>query len=124
MPAALLRQVLAAAAAEPLREVCGLLLGSAGRIEAVQAAANVAADPTRWFEVDPAVLIAALRAERGGGPQLLGHYHSHPGGVPEPSPRDLAAAEPGRLWLIVAGRAARLWRAAEGGFHPLTLTLV
>lgn len=116
-----LAQATAHARATPDREVCGLLLGSAALIEHARATRNVASDPRRWFEVDPAALFAALRAERAGGPLLLGHYHSHPNGSAAPSPRDLAAAEPGRLWLIVAGDDARLWRATDGGFRPLAL---
>ncbi|WP_398288699.1 M67 family metallopeptidase [Sphingomonas nostoxanthinifaciens] len=119
----LLDAILAHAAADPTREVCGLLLGSAGQIEEARATANVAADPSCWFEVDPSALIAALRAERRGGPCLIGHYHSHPNGRPEPSPRDAAAAEPGRLWLIVGGGVARLWCAGADGFREGPLTV-
>ena len=78
-------------------------------------AANVAAEPARAFELDPAVLIAAHRAARAGGDAILGHYHSHPGGDPQPSSCDAAAAAAGELWLVVAGREARLWRAVAGG---------
>lgn len=111
----------AAAAASPEREVCGLLLGRPGLIERALPTANVAPDPTCWFEVDPQALFAALRAERAGGPRLLGHYHSHPSGSADPSPRDRAAAEPGRLWLILGGGLARLWRARANDFQPLLM---
>jgi proteasome lid subunit RPN8/RPN11 len=111
----ILNRILRHAAAEPGREVCGLLLGEGGRIVAAEPAANVSPEPADSFEVDPAALFAALRAERAGGPRLIGHYHSHPNGRPEPSARDAAAAEPGRLWLIVGGGAARLWLAGPGG---------
>lgn len=93
-------------------EVCGLLLGRADRIEAILPAENVASDAARHFELDPAVLIAAYRAARQGGPAVLGHYHSHPSGVAEPSMTDAENSAPdGSLWLIVGGGAARLWRA-------------
>jgi proteasome lid subunit RPN8/RPN11 len=121
IPAPLLDRLLAEADAEPAREVCGLLFGGDSHIGAAQRTANVADDPARTFEIDPAALFAALRAERGGGPRLIGHYHSHPNGRPEPSPRDLAAAEPGRLWLIIGGNMARLWRAAPGGFMEVQM---
>ena len=117
----LVQQVLAAAAASPDQEVCGLLLGAPGRIDAVQPARNVAASLSDNFEIDPAVLIAAHRAQRAGGPLLLGCYHSHPGGDPNPSPRDAAAAEPGSLWLIVGQGRARLWRAEPGGFREVPI---
>ncbi|AOF95655.1 MULTISPECIES: M67 family metallopeptidase [unclassified Sphingobium] len=111
----LLRDRIVAVAAADDGEICGLLLGQAGRIEAIAPAANVAADPARHFELDPAVLIAAHRAARSGGPKVIGHYHSHPSGVAIPSATDAACAMPdGTLWLIVAGEAVRLWRAQPG----------
>lgn len=125
----LLDRILAEAAASPEREVCGLLLGRESRIERAVPAANVAADPACWFELDPAALFACLRAEREGGPRVIGHYHSHPSGDATPSPRDAAAAEPGKLWLIVAEGRAALWRSVEGGalhrtFDPVELAIL
>lgn len=99
-------------AASKASEICGLLLGEGERITAHLPAANVAADPARHFELDPAVLIAAHRAQRAGGPRIIGHYHSHPGGSAVPSATDAACARPdGSLWLIVGGGVARLWSA-------------
>jgi proteasome lid subunit RPN8/RPN11 len=119
--ASLIARLMGEAAADPAREICGLLFGDAGAITAARAAPNVAPDPERHFEIDPAVLFAALRAERRGGPRLIGHYHSHPNGRAEPSPRDLAAAEPGKLWLIIGGARARLWRAGADGFGAVEM---
>ena len=96
--------------------MCGLLFGTADAIAAVQPCRNVAADPSRWFEIDPAALLAAHRAARIGGPAIVGWYHSHPNGLAMPSPRDAASAAPdGMLWLIAAGGALRAWRAVEDG---------
>ena len=116
-----LDELLYRASISPDEEVCGLLFGSGRRIDRATATANVASDPATAFEVDPAMLIAALRAERTGGPTLIGHYHSHPRGRAEPSARDRAAAEPGRLWLILGGGEARLWLAVRGGFAEMEL---
>ncbi len=113
--------ILADVAATPGLERCGLLFGGAKRIDAAQPTTNVASDPAQFFEIDPAVLLAAMRAERGGGPRVIGHYHSHPNGSAEPSARDLAASEPGKLWLIVADGAARLWLSEAGAFRELKL---
>lgn len=116
--------ILSHAAAAPGREVCGLLLGEAGVIRAAIPVANVAADPARRFELDPAAHFAALRAARAGGPAVIGHYHSHPDGRAEPSPRDAAGAhDPAACWMIVAGGRATLWRPAAGGFRRLALTV-
>ena len=106
------------AAAAPL-EACGLLFGSGEEITAFQTAENVAETPDRRFEIDPAALIAALRAERMGGPRLAGYWHSHPSGDATPSATDAAMAAPdGRIWLIV-GREIRAWRAGPHGFEPI-----
>lgn len=113
-----------AAAAAP-DECCGVLLGTAGRIEALLPAANIAADRRVRFEIDPAALIAAHRAARAGGAQVLGYYHSHPAGHPVPSATDCEhASGDGRAWAIVAGRGdggweIGWWHDAPGGFEPL-----
>ena len=115
---AALQQITADAAASPDAEICGLLFGSDGFVERAEPCANVAPDPSQAFEIDPARLIAAYRAMRCGGPRLIGCYHSHPLGAPEPSPRDAAAANPdGWLWAIVAGGRLGLYRAVAGGPH-------
>src|SRR3954471_20444417 len=104
-----LNRILDAAEAVRDREICGVLFGSADRIDRAEPATNVAEHPADTFEIDPRALFAALRAERAGGDKVIGHYHSHPNGSAEPSPRDLAAAEPGKLWLILGGGVARAW---------------
>lgn len=111
-------------------ECCGLLLGdpASGRVQAIQPAPNVAAQPVHFFEIDPATLLAAYRAARRGGPAVIGHYHSHPHGTAEPSAVDAAMAERrGEIWLILGGDGtARAWRAGSDGawhgcFTPLPL---
>lgn len=119
----LIGDLLHRAAVSPAREICGLLLGRGDRIALAPPAANVAEDDRDSFEVDPAALIAAHRAQRAGGPCVLGHYHSHPGGRPMPSIRDRMAAEPGPLWLIIGSGEARLWRAAANGFRAMRLVV-
>jgi len=116
---ALLSRILKSASDSPDREICGLLLGAGGRVEAVLPAPNVAADPARRFEIDPMVLLRAHKAARGGGQMVLGHYHSHPGGAARPSPCDAGQAHgDGALWLICTpGGDHALWRAAGEGLH-------
>ncbi len=112
----LLQQLVAEAAESPDAEVCGLLFGSVARIEAAEACANVAANPAQAFEIDPAALFAAHRRARSGGAVAIGHYHSHPSGLPVPSPRDAAQAMgDGAVWVILGGGEARAWRSVEVG---------
>lgn len=104
----------AAVATHPL-EACGLLFGDDSRIGAWQQTRNVAAHPETEFEIDPAALFAALRAERASGPRLLGYWHSHPNGLEKPSATDIAMASPdGKIWLIVAKEEVTAWIAASG----------
>lgn len=118
-PAVCEAMLVAAAQAHP-REACGLLLGSAGAVREATVAANVHPEPLRHFEIDPAVLIAAHRAAREGGAQVLGYWHSHPNGLAGPSATDRAhAVRDGRAWAIVANGAISLWVDAANGFEPL-----
>ncbi len=104
------------------REACGLLLGTGSHIESAAPTANVAPDPLRHFEIDPAALIAAHRAARdGSGPHVIGYFHSHPNGLARPSATDAAsAARDGRIWVIVADNAITCWRDGADGFEPLS----
>lgn len=122
--------ITAEANADREREICGLLLGSGFDVTNYRSARNVAPDPRRRFEIDPAILLGAHRAERWGGPSILGCYHSHPTGSPVPSVSDAADAEPnGWLWLILGRDGARLWRAVRRGavhgrFDPVPLACI
>lgn len=106
------------------REGCGLLLGGLRApdrvVEEVRPAAN------RWegrddrYLVDPETLRRAVDDEAGGGPRVLGFYHSHPDAEPVPSATDREMAWPWYLYLIVPvrdGRAdpGRAWQLAPGG---------
>ena len=109
-----------AAEAHP-HECCGLLLGEGGRITHAHPTANVHPDPATHFEIDPAALIAAYKAEREGGPRILGYYHSHPNGRAEPSPTDRAsAAHDGKVWAIAANGQVRFFRDGEDALEALS----
>lgn len=116
--------ILAAAAEAAPHEACGLLLGTGCHIESAHGTANVHGEPTRHFEIDPAALIAAHKAARAGGPQLVGYFHSHPNGLARPSATDAASASgDGRIWAIAAAGAITLWRDAPSGFEPLSYAI-
>lgn len=93
-----------------------MLFGDGNVIEAFQAVENVSETPNRMFEIDPRALFAALKAERAGGPKILGYWHSHPSGDARPSETDREMAQPdGKLWLIVTADRMALWRPVEIG---------
>lgn len=110
--------------ADPL-ECCGILLGQGDRIERALPAANVHPAPDRHFEIDPAALIGAHRAARGGGAQVLGYYHSHPNSRAAPSAQDRAQASgDGRIWAIVAAGSVTWWRDGKDCFEPLPTRII
>lgn len=109
-----------AAKAHP-KECCGLLLGTGNKITHIQPAKNIHPTPQTHFEIDPAALIAAHRAERDGGSKIIGFYHSHPNGPAEPSATDAAvAAHDGRVWAIISKEEVKFWRDDPTGFEPLS----
>ncbi|MBB4611887.1 Mov34/MPN/PAD-1 family protein [Novosphingobium taihuense] len=130
---ALAAMTAAAQQAAPV-EACGILLGNASHVASAVQAANVAPDPARHFEIDPAALIAAHKAARAGGLQVLGYFHSHPNGLARPSATDSAsAARDGRVWAIVAPEnvgasdgtwAITCWHDRPEGFEALSYALV
>lgn len=123
------QQLLRWAKAAGAHECCGLLRGSGNRIAAVELTRNVAADPTRHFELDPAALVAVHKDIRAGGLPLLGYFHSHPNGLAQPSEIDVAQASPDNLyWLIIANLLVTAWQpvvtgARVTGFTRATLVL-
>ena len=124
------RELFAAAQAAYPQEACGLLLGSGGRITAVQRTRNVDPSPLTRFEIDPQALIDAYRGARGGGArgggaQIIGYFHSHPTGDARPSATDRAmAARDGKVWAIVAGEDVTFWRDDPGGFTVLSYAVI
>ncbi len=108
-------------------EACGLLFGNNGTVSGFLATKNIARNPLRHFEINPADLIGAERAMRDGGPEIIGYYHSHPSGSVSPSKTDAAmAASDDRIWLIINGQEAAAWQAVANGeiygrFDPITL---
>jgi proteasome lid subunit RPN8/RPN11 len=116
--------LIAEAATAAPAECCGILRGSA-RMEHAWPAANIAADPLRHFEIDPAALIAAHRAARSGGLPVIGYYHSHPTGHPVPSATDCEhAGGDGSVWAIIAGGEVAFWRDTPEGFAALSYDVI
>jgi proteasome lid subunit RPN8/RPN11 len=120
LPAALAEQLGQEARAASPRECCGLIEGTrAGgtfRVSALHPARNLAVLADR-FEIDPRDHIAAGKRARANGRGIIGCYHSHPGGVPEPSPADQAGAgEEDFLWLIAANEEVGAFVYLRGVF--------
>lgn len=124
---ALRTQLAAEARAAFPRECCGLIEGvrEANLIRALtlHPIANLSEEPD-GFEIDPATHLRLSREARAAGREIVGCYHSHPGGLPVPSGRDRDGAE-GFIWLIAAladETAAPAFAAFAGApFRPLAL---
>jgi proteasome lid subunit RPN8/RPN11 len=114
------------------RECCGLVEGTRQGGEALaialHPARNIATRADR-FEIAPEDHFAALKTARANGRDLIGCYHSHPGGKARPSTTDLTGAgEEDFLWLIasLSARDAPVMIAAfvysAAGFFPADLS--
>ena len=132
LPDELAAAVLIAAGRSYPSECCGLIEGidtlDGWRALAVHEAANLAEEPSRRFLIDPEVQFRLLRSLRGSERRIIGCFHSHPDGPPEPSATDAASAcETDFLWLIAGGALAsgltlRAYVVAEeGGFSAVDL---
>ena len=119
-----LDRLLAEAANAAPDECCGILLGCGALIEELRPAANVAADPSRRFEIDPQALIDTHRTARTGHLHVMGYYHSHPAGPAAPSAIDREqSARDASIWAIVGKGGVTFWRDEEAGFVPLSYTI-
>ena len=120
-----LATVIAEAARVHPEEACGLLLGTGSEITRAVVCTNVHPTPHTHFEIDPIALIAAHKAARAGGPEIVGYWHSHPTGSAVPSPTDRASASgDGKVWAIAAAGEVTFWRDAADGFEPLPSRVV
>jgi proteasome lid subunit RPN8/RPN11 len=128
LPAAWQTQLRALADAAYPAEACGLILGRPGVADQLVPCANVAAEPHRHFEVDPAEIFRCYKAVRGTGRAVLAVYHSHPQGPARPSATDAGRAwDKELLWLLIDGGGGRAgaisgWRPTGDGFAPAELT--
>jgi len=113
------------AEADPERERCGLVIREPSGSLRLVPVANVAPWPAAAFELDPAALLRALRAQDATGERLVAVYHAHPSGGATLSPRDLQALVvegqpllPGVEQLVIAlqdGRAVAIRAHAWDG---------
>jgi proteasome lid subunit RPN8/RPN11 len=124
-------------------ECCGLLVGRpAGPAEAgphileAVVASNGASEPTKRYEISPVDYFAQIkRCRRINEAQsehfaVVGAYHSHPRGGPEPSDTDTAQAFRDFVFLIVGlgGTAGGMQIGAcilqDDALKPVALTVV
>ena len=73
-------------------EICGLISGKKSDLNKCYPVKNVSDNPAQRFLLDAAEQIAALKAMRENGEELLAIYHSHPNAPAIPSQTDLELA--------------------------------
>ncbi len=111
-------------------EICGILWGQGNRIDEIETAPNVANMPDRFFEIDPAALIAAHRRARDQDVKVIGYYHSHPNGRAELSEYDKNQAEnDDKYWVIIANGAVTAWSSdtlqnTHHGFNKISVNIL
>lgn len=122
IPRSILDAVVAHARAELPNECCGLLAGVGGRVTDHFPIRNDLASPTE-FLTNARDLLAAMKAARLAGAEVLAFYHSHPASAAVPSRKDLERNHWGQSVVhVIVGLAAdepevRAWWLGEGGYR-------
>jgi proteasome lid subunit RPN8/RPN11 len=92
-------------------EACGLLAGQNGRVTKVYLMVNAAHSPVRYV-IEPEALVRVIEETEERGWELVGIFHSHPGGPLFPSATDIDEAYyPDSAYVICAPDAAGGWQA-------------
>ena len=124
VPTDILAAVVAHARADAPAECCGLLAGSPdGRVSHHFPVRNDLVSPTEYL-TNARDLLAASKAARTAGAEVLAFYHSHPASPPVPSAKDVAGNHWGDTVVhLIVGLAGpepdvRAWHITEDGFTP------
>lgn len=122
MPAAGLEAIIAHARFSLPNECCGLLAGSSHRqVRFVYPLSNSNPSPTS-YTIEPYEHYRALLHAEGLNFELVGAFHSHPGGPPHPSPTDMRlATEPDWTHLIVTEQSVRAFVLDRDRFEEIRL---
>ena len=118
LPAAICDTIVADALEGAPEEVCGVFGGTfddeRSRVRSQYPTRNAAEAPLNRYRIDPEEQLEVFERLEGRGEEIVGFYHSHPRGPPEPSATDVeAAAWPDRSYVIVSLEPAlevRSWR--------------
>jgi len=109
-------------------EACGLLGGAGGRVCRVYPVENALHSPVA-YTMEPHAQIETMLAIEAAGWELVGIFHSHPGGPAAPSPTDVRQAYyPEALTVILSpglggAWAARAFRIGNGQITEAEITI-
>jgi len=125
LPDHLRRRIIEHCVAALPNEGCGLIASDeVGRVVAIYPTGN--ADPSpATYTIPPKEHYAALTDADAHGWELSGVFHSHPNGLAEPSPTDLALALDSTWTYLVVGLGPepviRAWRIRAGEAREVSL---
>jgi len=113
------------------QEVCGILAGEYGEQRSAVAETypteNAADTPETRYAIDPEEQLSVIEKIEAAGSDVVGFYHSHPAGPPQPSQTDIARATwPGYSYVICAldgppDVGSWRWQGEEAGFERETV---
>ncbi|MGC9112841.1 Mov34/MPN/PAD-1 family protein [Acidilobus sp.] len=90
-------------------EETGLCLGVGNRVLALEPAENVLRSPTE-FLANPLDIVAGYAVAENLGVEVVALYHTHPGGLPVPSEKDVEGMRLWPLpWIIASRGGLRAW---------------
>jgi len=103
----LLKRMVEHAGVESPKEACGIIAGTKkggnSVVEKVYNCRNVDPSPSNRYKIDPKEQLEVMEEIDRSGMELLGFYHSHPGGPGLPSEIDLERVMwPGHSHLILS----------------------
>lgn len=129
IPRQLANQILTHAQHNPENEICGLISAYNHHAKNYYPVPNVAADKAIRFSMDEPAQIAAMKAMREQGEELLAIVHSHPHSIAFPSALDQAQHQyPDAYYLIVSLNTVgvlelRAFKQINQRFEPVELIL-
>jgi proteasome lid subunit RPN8/RPN11 len=105
-------------------EVCGLIVDNGSFFELIQVRNKSKRSGSFSFYVEEVRAIQKMATLREH--EIVGTFHSHPVGLPNPGPADLLHAVDDSIMLIfdVMGRSARLWRIRKQNGKQLQFSLM
>lgn len=114
-------------------EACALIVGhhlprETWVVSHIEPSINIAVDPSRFFEIDPALRIKVEMNTLSEDHEIIGIFHSHPEGEPVLSETDITnIKEPNLFWLIASTASGKVneFRAfiSAGNYEIDQLTL-
>jgi len=95
------------------KELCGFLLGT-NKFQVIFPVENISDNPCIEFYMDPYGILGAHKLAENLGLNVMGIYHTHIYGSPEPSSKDLNGMKLWPLpWLIVSKKSYKLFTHDE-----------